>query len=139
MPSADIVTKLALFICLAQRSQTRGARSRQPALTSVLTFAWRALRVWFRVKTVKLFNRSVRNGLNDLNGLNLLNGRSSVVSVKRAGRENFLDGEPPVGKRLLSRVIQQCLENNPVLLDRVRPGVRTEQGPLFLLFGAKPG
>jgi hypothetical protein len=138
MPSADIVNQV-LFICLAQRSQTRGARSRQPALTSVLTLLGEPCGFGLDFKTVKLFNRSVRNGLNDLNGLNLLNGRLSVLSVKRAGRENFLDGEPLVGEPLLSRLIQQFLQNDQVLLDRIGPGVRTEQGPLLFLFGAKPG
>jgi hypothetical protein len=53
--------------------------------------------------------RSVQNGLNDLNGLNPLNGHLSVLSVERAGRENLLDVEPPLGKPLLNRVIQQRL------------------------------
>jgi hypothetical protein len=59
--------------------------------------------------------------------------------VKRAGRENFLDGEPPVGKPLLSRVIQQCLENDPVLLDRVRPGGQDRAGPALPLVRRQTG
>ena len=33
----------------------------------------------------------------------------SMLSVKRTGRENFLDGEPTLGQPLLNRVVQQCL------------------------------
>ena len=68
-----------------------------------------------------------------------MNGRLSVLSVERIRHENVLDVEPPISQPWLNRVTQQRLKCNSILLDRIRPGIRTKDRHLLFLFGAEEG
>ena len=63
----------------------------------------------------------------------------SVLSVERSRRENLPDVESSIGQPLLNRVTQQRLKCNSILLDRIRPGIRTKNRHLLLLFGYEEG
>ena len=60
-------------------------------------------------------------------------------SAERARRENVFDVETTLGESLFESVIEQCVKNGSVLLDRVGPGIGTEQSALLFLFRAEPG